>query len=175
MSIFSSARDAEIIAAGGFYCHVCAVGKPVGEKSPDLRYCQGCADLLAADKTVLAAPDIWSQDDMVFTHYGRRYTLSPGLRTICLDNVSDGDSDVLQTTYSKEKGRQTNDCEELYGSQVTQKAIKGRKPLDLPVEKVLALSGAGKSIREIAGETLISRETVRRIVNGQRVLVEAIR
>ena len=66
-------------------------------------------------------------------------------------------------------------CDTSQGQELTQKAIKGRKPLDLPVEKVLELSASGKSIREVADETLISRETVRRIVNGQRVLVEAIR
>ena len=43
---FDSRRDAEIIAAGGFFCQACLVGKPATERSPDLRYCQGCYEFL---------------------------------------------------------------------------------------------------------------------------------
>lgn len=43
---FDSRRDAEIIAAGGFFCQACLVGKPRAERSLDLRYCQGCYEFL---------------------------------------------------------------------------------------------------------------------------------
>ena len=50
--LFSSKRDAEVIAAGGFYCYACAVGKPIDEQSPDPRYCGGCKELLLSDARI---------------------------------------------------------------------------------------------------------------------------
>ena len=170
MSYFSSARDKEIIGAGGFFCRVCVVAKPASEQSEDPRYCRGCREILQADKTVSVAPDTWLKDDMIFVHYGKSYVLTPGLSTVCLDDVSDGDSEVLQGVYGMDSARQTNKNGDIHGSEVTQKSVMGRKPLDLPVKRVLELSAAGRSIRDIADETFINRETVRRIVNGQRVM-----
>lgn len=50
--IFSSKRDAEVIATGGFYCYACVVGKPINEQSPDPRYCAGCKELLLSDARI---------------------------------------------------------------------------------------------------------------------------
>jgi len=47
--IFSTARDSEIITAGGFMCHACLVGKPSSEQSPNAKYCQPCYDLLSQE------------------------------------------------------------------------------------------------------------------------------
>lgn len=172
VAIFDSKRDTEIIGTGtgGFLCLVCLQAKPADEQSSDERYCLTCREILQADKTAPAVPDTWSHDNAVFTHYGRRYVLSPGLLTICLENPSDGVSEVLQGLSGKESARHKSINEVIDGSGVTQKSVIGRPPLDLPVEKVLELSGAGRSIREIADEVLVNRETVRRIISGERVL-----
>lgn len=167
--IFSSKREAEIIAAGGFYCLCCLQGKSIEDQSEDPRYCKDCRSILKADKPVTSTPDIWLKDNSIFVHYGKQYVLTPGLSTICLDEVSDIATDGGQTTQGKDSVRHKISCDTSQGQELTQKAIKGRrKPLDLPVALVLELSASGKSIREVADETLISRETVRRIVNGQR-------
>lgn len=50
---FSIVRDNEIVAAGGFFCRACCVGKPAVEQSPDTRYCQGCYDFLMAEAKML--------------------------------------------------------------------------------------------------------------------------
>jgi len=176
MSYFDSKRDLEVVNAGGFFCCICLQGKSIEDQSEDPRYCLGCQDILMTDKATAASPaDIWIKDNMILVHYGKQYVLTPGLSTIVIDEVSEIATDGGQTTQGKDSVRHKISCDTSQGQEQTQKAIKGRKPLDLPVETVLELSGSGMSIRAIADKTLISRETVRRIINGQRVLVEAIR
>jgi hypothetical protein len=50
---FDIKRDLEIIAAGGFWCKACCVGRPAAERSPDERYCQGCYEYLLAEADIL--------------------------------------------------------------------------------------------------------------------------
>ncbi len=52
---FSTKRDTEIVAAGGFWCFACLVGKPAVERSPDPRYCQSCYEFLSKEAETLKA------------------------------------------------------------------------------------------------------------------------
>lgn len=52
---FDIKRDIEVTNAGGFFCEACLVGKPVGEHSPDPRYCQGCYAFLLNEVEILPA------------------------------------------------------------------------------------------------------------------------
>jgi len=50
VSIFSCERDREIIAAGGFFCIGCLIGKPASEQSSNPRYCQSCREFLLKEE-----------------------------------------------------------------------------------------------------------------------------
>jgi len=53
-AIFDAKRDRELIAAGThFWCETCLIAKPLGEQSPDSRYCQGCHDFLLREAETL--------------------------------------------------------------------------------------------------------------------------
>jgi hypothetical protein len=52
---FSTQRDNEVIIASGFFCEACLVGKPVGEQSPDSRYCKGCYEFLVKEAEMIKA------------------------------------------------------------------------------------------------------------------------
>jgi len=49
---FSIKRDMAIVRAGGFFCQGCLVGKPMDDKSPDLRYCLSCYEFLTEEYRV---------------------------------------------------------------------------------------------------------------------------
>lgn len=51
---FSSRRDREVIAEGGFFCETCLVGKPISEASPDPCCCQICHDFLLKEAQTLS-------------------------------------------------------------------------------------------------------------------------
>lgn len=56
--MFNIQKDHAVIDAGGFWCKACCVGRPAAEQSPDLRYCQGCYDILKREaETLVAAGD----------------------------------------------------------------------------------------------------------------------
>ena len=42
-------RDRETETAGGFFCEACLAEKPLANKSPDPRYCQGCYEFLKTE------------------------------------------------------------------------------------------------------------------------------
>ncbi len=81
-------QDNEIIAAGGFWCHACLVGKPVGKQSLDPRYCQGCYESIKGNKFgILPSPgdmqsDYWTKDGAFFIHSGQKYGISASGKTI---------------------------------------------------------------------------------------------
>ena len=50
---FNIKRDLAIENDGGFFCEACLIGKPEAEHSPDLRYCQGCYDLLKEEAKLI--------------------------------------------------------------------------------------------------------------------------
>ncbi len=51
---FSIKRDNELIASGShFWCKACVVAKPLDDISPDVRYCQGCYDILLKEAELL--------------------------------------------------------------------------------------------------------------------------
>lgn len=53
--LFDIKKDNAVIAAGGFWCNACCVGRPAAEQSPDLRYCRGCYDILKKEAVTLVA------------------------------------------------------------------------------------------------------------------------
>jgi len=54
MSEFDIKRDNELIAAGThFWCETCFRARPLDDRSPDERYCQGCYDFLLEEAKML--------------------------------------------------------------------------------------------------------------------------
>lgn len=70
MKYFDIQRDHEIIAAGGFLCGACLVGKPANAQSSDPQYCQDCYDVLHNDELPLAeiVPDAFEQNHTKAVH-----------------------------------------------------------------------------------------------------------
>lgn len=154
---FDSKRDSAIITAGGFFCHACIVGKPADDMSSDSRYCIQCFEYLTAEAGRLGV----SRDT------GKKPDWVPVDATQGSPEVTQGDSEARH-----KKADSTLVLPTLtQNSQSTEK--RGRKPLDVATDKVLDLAAAGATNRAIAAELGISRETARRILAGQRTLVEA--
>ena len=51
---FNIKRDNQIVAAGGFFCLSCLVGRTIEEISPDPWYCKGCFEYLSEEATLLS-------------------------------------------------------------------------------------------------------------------------
>jgi len=150
--MFDIKRDNAIIEAGGFWCSACLSGKPVGEQSPDQRYCQGCYDFLLneAELEGRRAGD-WRPTK------GKRVSEPSASIVLAIGNsVSSGNAGCDTVAY-----------EGLYGTQgVT----------DLVTDRLRLLASQGMSCRAIERELLkdnvtISYRTIARRLKGQGVLV----
>lgn len=157
--IFKSSQDREIIAAAGFFCNGCLVGRPSSESSPDARYCRQCYDFLGKEAELLppckgpawvpkegGKPRRQKHDKGNTTQYSRCEVFAHAAIT--------ADND--------------------FGKKLPNK--NGRPLLNLPVDKILRLAGGGTGVPEIlkvldSDGVRVSRRTIYSILSGQRALV----
>ena len=155
MNIFSSKRDAEIIAEGGFLCQACVVAKPLDDLSPDDRYCQGCYDFLMAEAAHL--------------HESKRPKWVPRIskraaeKSIPVSLVGSGNMSTVKDEETKV---------DIIAPK-TRNARRGPKVRILPELKIRQLAAAGMGAKAIAREIggIVSYRTILRVLSGQRVLM----
>ena len=154
ITIFDSKRDAEIIAAGGFFCRACVVGKPPDELSPDDRYCQGCYDFLTAEAAYLHE----SKHPAWVPRISKRGTEKP----IPVVPVGSG---IMSTVKAR---KSTVDII----TPRTRNTRRGPKLRELPEDKIHEMAAAGLGAKAIAKELggVTSYRTILRVLAGQRVL-----
>ena len=118
-------------------------------------------------------PDHWTPDGLAFITGGKRYGVSPNGQTICF-GAADTVQNDHQTVQEGAEPRHRIADGTLLLSALTQNTgstkPKGRKPLDIPTDKVLEMAAAGATNRVIAAKLGVSRETIRRILAGERAL-----
>ncbi len=132
---FDSRRDAEVIAAGGFFCQTCLVGKPATERSPDLRYCQGCYEFLKEETERISF-----RTNCLEPVEGKDIAQKPPEKA--LEAVERGD--IINLGVSKGGGiMSTLESKKDDGK-------RGRKKLTLPVETILEMSKQGLGSKAIA-------------------------
>ena len=90
--MFDIKHDIEIENAGGFFCEACLVGKPADEQSPDPCYCQGCYDLLNAEKKAELPKDYWTKDNNFYATGGKKWGVTKTGSTVCLEPVATGET-----------------------------------------------------------------------------------
>lgn len=141
---FSIKRDHEVIDAGGFYCCSCLVGRPLDDRSPDLRYCQGCYDIMAAEKDFLRP-----QKAVAGTVQNTGQTIQAVKKT-CNKNkaveIPNMPTDGIYDTSEK----------------------RGRPAKDVSAQLVMDLAGAGLVTREIAKRVGVSHSTIARTLKKSR-------
>ncbi len=151
---FNIKKDIELINAGThFWCKACQVARPLSEKSPDPRYCQGCYELLLKETELEGGRRAgeWRPKK------GKRLADSCTGSILTIDN----------SASSNNAGCDTVAHEVLHGAQgVT----------DLVTDRIKVLVGRGMSCRAIEKELLkdnitVSYRTIARRLKGQGVLV----
>jgi hypothetical protein len=88
--IFDEARDDKLFAAGThFYCHGHLTAVPISEQSANHRYCKTCYQILQVEKRTYGPGDYWTENGMVFIHYGKKYGVTAKGQTTCIGPVND--------------------------------------------------------------------------------------
>lgn len=155
----------QIVEDGGFFCEACLVEKPIGEQSPDSRYCQGCYDFLKKEAELLDGrkPTWVPKDSQTITRTPLEPSRKPllpasGVGHNCIDEMIG--SGIMSTVEStKDDGK------------------RGPKHKALPYELIKGWVGEGMGSRVIALKLnnelgiSVSYKTVQRVLAGERVIL----
>ncbi|MFC2063194.1 hypothetical protein ACFLS8_04560 [Chloroflexota bacterium] len=167
---FSARRDSELLATGNFiWCLACLVAKPNSEKSPDLRYCQGCYESLLKEADLLGTSRPTWIPRPVLSSKPTAPQPNPDIKnagTTCSTSIKQSGVLVASNTENTQ----------LYQNLPQDRSkpnVGGRPKKDIPVELIRKLAGKGKSIGAIV-KTLKSRGapvsamSVSRVLSGAR-------
>ena len=150
---FNIKKDIELINAGThFWCKACQVARPLSEKSPDPRYCQGCYELLLKEAELEG---------------GRRageWRPKKGKRLA--EPSASTTSSVITALPDNDKGCDTVAHEEMYG---------GNAVTDFMTGRIRELVAQGMSCRAIEKElaavgVTISYRTIHRRLQGSMAI-----
>jgi len=132
-----------------FYCHACLEDKPASEQSPDSRYCQGCCEFLLNEAKMLTG--------------GKRPSWIPKV---------DREAPPSAPEPLSERVEQARDCNKI--SIGVSDRVRGRKPIDIPMEFINTLEKEGvMSCRRISERLKTeygiecSFMTVARVIKGK--------
>jgi len=163
---FDAKRDTEIINNDGFFCQACLVGRPMAERSPDLRYCHSCCDFLLEEAQMITSHrrPKWIPKVPNAKQNGGEVTQ----KTAQVLGVGDKQKEVLVDTKSKNAHAYQNLT--LGRSKVN---VGGRPKKDVPIRLIKELSKGGLSIGGIVKELktqgcILGTTTVSRVLSGQR-------
>ncbi len=156
MAYFDFERDNQLIAAGGFFCQACLVGKPADEQSPDPRYCQWCYDFLRKEAALLStSPPAWVPKDPPDAPHKPSDALPAVDIIIKVSPCPDG---IMSTVESQKKELEK----------------RGPKHRAIPHELVKQWASGGMGSKAITSrlknelDITVSYKTVQRILSGQR-------
>ena len=162
---FDFKRDIEIEEAGGFFCHACAVGKPVSEASPDPRYCRGCYEFLVKEAELLPVgkrpgwiPKPQQKPQRPQNDDKKLYPMSQDV--------------VLIMSPIKGKKSEVDIIQPSVGKVTREK--RGPKHKPLPQELIMQWSGEGIGSKAIAARLnaehgiKVSYKTIQRVLSGER-------
>lgn len=174
-SYFSSARDAEVIVVGGFYCRCCLVSKPASEQSADQRYCQSCYDVLISEAAMLPSshrpwwvPKRAVEKTTRVSETGEQVGGETS-DAIPATQVTRGPCDIIPVGHK--------DGEVILSQEKAAPVARGRKRQELLEARILELAAKGLTTRAIARELggQVSYRTVARFLAGQRLLLPIAR
>lgn len=101
-----------------FYCHACLEDKTIGEQSPDSRYCQGCCEFLLQEARLIE---------------GKRHPAwIPKVYKAAPPSTPEP---------SQKRVEQVRDCDKI--GEGNHDRVRGRKPLDIPIELINRLGKEG--------------------------------
>jgi hypothetical protein len=149
----------KLITAGThFWCEACLVARPLGKRSPDERYCQGCYDFLLKEAEMLTGhikKETWiprkngQQNQPYVSQYGGGIKSTLGDKKIGVDIIQPS---VVKDTRGK----------------------RGPKPKVLPYDLINQWAGEGMGSKAIASKLnnelgiKVSYKTIQRTLAGVR-------
>ena len=161
MSKFDVKRDNELIAAGThFWCEACLAARPLDDRSPDVRYCQGCYDFLLKEAAMLTGhikKPTWmpckngQQNQPHVSPYGGGIMSTLGEEKIEVDIIQPS---VAKVTHGK----------------------RGPKPKVLPHDLIKKWAGEGMGSKAIASKLktdhsiTVSYKTIQRILADKAIM-----
>lgn len=154
-------QDNELIAAGShFFCNTCLVARPLDDRSPDPRYCNGCYQFL--------------QDEAALLPLTKRPKWLPKAKNSAKKTIPVSQDAVLNMSTINAENSQMDIIHSMAAKVTCGK--RGPKHRELPVEQIIKLAKQGIGSRAIATRLAkqgisVSYKTIQRIITGERVMV----
>jgi hypothetical protein len=156
-------RDNQLIAAGThFWCEACLVARPLDDRSPDPRYCQGCYEFLLKEAKMLKEAGSWRRPDWIpkpkTSSKKVGYAPTPAPRNMSTLNEDKIKVDIIQPPVVK----------------VT-RGKRGPKHKVLPDDLIKQWAGEGMGSKAIATKLKakhsieVSYKTIQRVLSGKRM------
>jgi len=153
---------------GSFFCHACLEDKSAAEQSPDLRYCQGCYELLLKEAEL-----------DTFRRGGDWRPVKPALSPdVEVQQGGEGVAQVneyVRSILSTVEGKISKvDNNKVWATQVTKAETRGRKQVELPLGYIAWLAEGGMGYKKIAANVNVecglncSYRTIARVIRGER-------
>lgn len=154
---FDICHDTQIISAGGFFCQACSVGKPAAEQSLDPRYCWDCFGFLSGEAKLSPS--------------GKRPAWIPKPQKL----EKTGEKQYQVSQYGE--GIMSTIIHPLEATGAIARGKRGPKHRELPEDLITQWGNRGMGSKAIAAKLkgefsiTVSCRTIRRILSGQRILV----
>jgi len=158
---FNIKRDNELIAAGThFWCEACVVARPLGNQSPDPRYCLHCYEVLVKEAAMLKDAGSWRR---------------PGWLPVTCSNAKRGAKKTGDTQSPIPRNMSTLK-DEIITVDIIRPRIgkRGPRKMELPDYKIKQLHNNGMGAKAIATQLKrehgieVSYKTIQRVLSGER-------